>query len=55
MIQGFTTIGLRPVYERESLYVVGGVDKEAQNVLYLIGYALGVVCKFISKLFTKGF
>ena len=46
-------IGLRDVCEQEAIYVIGGIDKEVQQILYLIGYAVGVICKFISKIFSK--
>ncbi len=35
--------------EQEAICIVGGVDKGAQDALYMIGYALGV----ISKVFTS--
>lgn len=37
--------------EREALAVRGGIDKSAQDALYLIGYAVGVVCRLFVKLF----
>lgn len=51
MNKDYSIIGLSQIHEREAIYVIGGIDKEAQNVLYLIGYAIGVICKFISKIF----
>ena len=36
---------------REVLAVRGGIDKSAQDALYLIGYGVGVVCRLFVKLF----
>lgn len=55
MDKDFRNIGFIELQEQEALYVIGGVDKEVQQVLYLIGCAVGVICKFISKLFSKIF
>lgn len=51
MKENFTTRGLLPVDEQEALYVIGGLDKKAQDALYTIGYILGVIVKFIGSLF----
>lgn len=37
--------------ECEAAAVRGGIDKGAQEALYLIGYAVGVVCRLFVKLF----
>ena len=55
MNKDYRKFGFAELQEQEALYVIGGIDKEVQQVLYLIGCAIGVVCKFISKVFSKIF
>lgn len=44
-MHGFVTLD-----ECEAAAVRGGIDKGAQDALYLIGYAVGVVCRLFVKL-----
>ncbi|MBQ9583330.1 MAG: hypothetical protein IJR25_03275 [Bacteroidales bacterium] len=49
------TIVLEPVSIQECCLVTGGVDKNAQNALYYIGYAVGFLVKcIIAVLSFKG-
>lgn len=53
-----TANGFAILDECEAVAVRGGVDKQAQDALYLIGYAIGVVAKaFVTffALFRKWF
>lgn len=47
----FAVRGFVALDERETVAVRGGIDKNAQDALYLIGYAVGVVCRLFVKLF----
>jgi hypothetical protein len=53
MIEKFTVPGLRPIEVRESVYIVGGLDKKAQDALYYIGYVIGLVAQYICTFFKK--
>ncbi len=46
-LRGFTLLD-----ECEATAVRGGVDKQAQEALYMIGYAIGVVVKLFVSLFS---
>ncbi len=50
-------MGFVALDEQESRYIIGGIDKSAQEALYIIGYTLGVLCRNIvdikSKLFRR--
>ena len=45
-------IGLIPLGEQESAFILGGVDKKAQDALYTIGYIIGIVARFVVSLFV---
>ena len=49
-----TTYGMTPVGAEEAAFILGGVDKRAQDALYTIGYVIGVLARFFVKLFTFG-
>ena len=53
MTENFTIPGLRPIEVRESVCIVGGLDKKAQDALYYIGYVIGLVAQYICSLFKK--
>ena len=38
--------------EEEAICVVGGVDKGAQETLYMIGYVVGVISKVFTSLIS---
>lgn len=44
--------GLAPVSQEEAIRVIGGIDKGAQETLYLLGYVVGIIAKLITSLFT---
>ncbi|MBQ0024658.1 MAG: hypothetical protein KBT00_02900 [Bacteroidales bacterium] len=44
--------GLTPVGMSECAFILGGVDKRAQDALYTIGYIIGMVVKFVVALFS---
>lgn len=46
------TLGFVAMCENEAIAYRGGVDKQAQDALYMIGYALGVIVKLFVSLFT---
>ncbi|MBQ0123713.1 MAG: hypothetical protein KBS58_02585 [Bacteroidales bacterium] len=52
MINASTPVGFAPLAAEDTAYIIGGVDKNAQDALYTIGYILGVVVKFLVALFT---
>ena len=43
--------GLETISAAECCIVCGGVDKNAQNALYYIGYAIGFIVRCIARLF----
>ena len=43
---------LEIISSRESCCICGGADKNAQNALYYIGYAIGFLVNCIAKLFS---
>jgi len=53
MTKDFTIPGLRPIEVRESVCIVGGLDKKAQDALYYIGYVIGLVAQYICTFFKK--
>ena len=44
--------GLSAVSQNEAATVFGGVDKGAQETLYLIGYVIGVIAKVFTSIFS---
>jgi hypothetical protein len=46
------TYHLDIISARESCSIVGGADKNAQNALYYIGYAIGFLVNCIVRLFS---
>ena len=44
--------GLTAISSQEAATVFGGVDKGAQETLYLIGYVIGVIAKVFTSIFT---
>ena len=44
--------GLEMIPAAECCRVCGGADKNAQNALYYIGYAIGFLVRCIAKLFS---
>jgi len=46
--------GLVPVSQEEAISAVGGIDKGAQETLYLIGYVVGIIARLITSLFSWG-
>lgn len=42
--------GFAPVDMQEAAFVLGGVDKRAQDALYTIGYVIGVVIRLFAKI-----
>ena len=42
--QGWTAVGTS-----EACVVAGGIDKGAQEAIYMIGYVLGLVAKAVTK------
>ncbi|MDD2594645.1 MAG: hypothetical protein PHD11_02350 [Bacteroidales bacterium] len=57
MGRNYCQMGFVALDEQESRYIIGGIDKSAQEALYIIGYTLGVLCRNIvdikSKLFRR--
>lgn len=47
-----TANGFAILDECEAVAVRGGVDKQAQDALYLIGYAIGVIAKAFVTFFV---
>lgn len=47
-----TKHGLIAMSEAETLSVVGGIDKGAQDALYMIGYVVGVIARVFTSLFS---
>ncbi len=45
MIAGFS-----PVDMQEAAFVIGGLDKRAQDALYTIGYVVGVIVRLFAKI-----
>ena len=43
---------LEMISAEETVRICGGADKNAQNALYYIGYALGFIVRCIVKLFS---
>lgn len=52
MVRANSFAGFTPLTAEDAAYVIGGVDKNAQDALYTIGYVLGVVVKFFVALFA---
>ena len=48
------SIALESISSVECCRIVGGADKNAQNALYYIGYAIGFIVKCIVNLFSGG-
>lgn len=46
--------GFSPVTQDEAIRTVGGIDKGAQETLYLLGYVVGIIAKLITSLFSLG-
>ena len=44
--------GLSAMTPNEAATVFGGVDKGAQETLYLIGYVIGVIAKVFTSIFS---
>lgn len=44
--------GLTAMDEAEMLGIVGGVDKGAQEALYMLGYVVGVIARVFTSLFS---
>jgi len=44
---------LETISIRECCCIIGGADKNAQNALYYIGYAIGFLVRCIANLFTS--
>ena len=53
MTENFTIPGLRPIEVRESVCIIGGLDKKAQDALYYIGYIIGLVAQYVCSIFKK--
>ncbi|MDD2292858.1 MAG: hypothetical protein PHD07_01445 [Bacteroidales bacterium] len=51
----YQNFGLIAIGEHESACIAGGIDRSAQQALYTIGYALGSLAGYLSKLYTKWF
>ena len=51
MDQKFNSFGLQCISDSEAAYVLGGVDKGAQDALYTIGYILGLIASYILSIF----
>lgn len=47
MIAGFAPVGMQ-----EAAFVLGGVDKRAQDALYTIGYVVGIVVRLFTKIIS---
>jgi len=45
---------LESISASECCLIVGGADKNAQNALYYIGYAIGFIVRLIANLFSGG-
>ncbi|MBQ7575732.1 MAG: hypothetical protein IJT26_04280 [Bacteroidales bacterium] len=45
-------LGLVAVSANEAAAVFGGVDKGAQETLYIIGYVIGVIAKVFTSIFS---
>jgi len=45
---------LESISPSECCRIVGGADKNAQNALYYIGYAIGFIIRIIANLFSGG-
>ena len=43
--------GLAAVDPCEAVYIAGGIDKGAQDALYMIGFALGYIVKTATKIY----
>lgn len=43
---------MRVLEMNEAALVWGGVDKQAQDALYTIGYVIGIIARFIGALFV---
>jgi len=39
------------IEEQEASYIIGGIDKNAQDALYLIGYAIGILARLAVKVY----
>ncbi|MBQ0086149.1 MAG: hypothetical protein KBS72_00485 [Bacteroidales bacterium] len=44
--------GFAPVEMQEAAFILGGVDKRAQDALYTIGYVLGIVARLFAKIIS---
>lgn len=47
-----TLTGLTPLDGQQTVLIVGGLDKKAQDALYTIGYVIGLIIRFIGALFS---
>ena len=47
----YKDFGIVAISDEEALSIVGGVDKGAQDALYVIGYVIGVVAKVFVSLY----
>lgn len=43
--------GLQAVSSNEAVCVIGGIDKGAQDALYVIGYVVGIIAKVFTSIF----
>lgn len=48
----FEKIGFTALCEADAAVLRGGVDKQAQEALYMIGYIVGIVAKVFVSLFS---
>ncbi len=44
--------GFAPVDMQEAAFVLGGLDKRAQDALYTIGYVIGVVVRLFARIIS---
>ncbi len=57
MKQNALSLALVPMGADELCAVRGGVDKQAQEALWMVGYVVGIIAKVFTSLFSliKGF
>ncbi|MBQ7639985.1 MAG: hypothetical protein IJS91_03235 [Bacteroidales bacterium] len=57
MKQDVLSLALVPMGADELCAVRGGVDKHAQEALWMVGYVIGIIAKVFTSLFSliKGF
>ena len=57
MKQNALQLGLVPMGATELCALRGGVDKHAQEALWMVGYVVGIIAKVFASLFSliKGF